>query len=245
MRIADKEFTMLASGYRSRLAKKPFSPAGALCVPLLMLSGLFLLSGSYASNLDAVVAGLQQRYASVKTITGAFRQTYRAPGIDQVESGVFKMKRPGLMRWEYQQPEEKLFITDGHEAFLYSPMDRQVTIQPFSASDMRDTPLEFLLGGADIQKSFSVSWESDIKREAEHTVMIRLTPRKSGQGYEFVVLEIDPKAFDIRRIVIREQGGNTSEFQLTNVVLNARIREKEFRFNPPKGVEVIRLNNEE
>jgi len=194
-----------------------------------------------AADLETVAVGLQQRYASAVTMTGSFQQTYRAPGIEQVESGVFRMKRPGLMRWEYQKPEQKLFIADGKEAFLYVPLDRQVTVHSFSASDMRGTPLEFLLGGADIRKNFSVSWENSFKPAAEKTLLIRLTPRSGQSEYKFLVLELDPQNYDLRRITIHEHGGNTSEFLLSNTTANTKIENREFQFKPPKGTEVIRM----
>ena len=196
---------------------------------------------SFSADLDAVVAGLQQRYASVTTMTGSFRQIFRAPGIEQIESGVFRMKRPGLMRWEYRQPEEKLFIADGREAHLYVPQDRQVTVQPFSASDLRGTPLEFLLGGADILNSFVVSWENSFKPVSEQVLLIRLTPRRGQSEYAFLVLELAPKNYDLRRITIHEHGGNTSEFILSNMTANAKIDNREFQFKPPKGTETIRM----
>jgi len=207
--------------------------------------GLIGVMDSHAWDMNALVAGLQRRYASVETVAGDFQQTYRAPGIDQIESGVFRMKRPGFMRWEYRQPEEKLFVADGHEAFLYVPRDRQVTIQSFSASDIHGTPLEFLLGGADIKKNFSVMPESGFRPIAEHTVLLRLIPRSGGGDYDFLVIEIDPNTFELRRIIIREHGGNTSEFVLTNVIVNTKMENKEFQFKPPRGIEVVRLKNEQ
>lgn len=215
------------------------------CLFLLVLSVLSSIAAAAVSDPDALVAALQQRYASVETVSGSFQQTYRAPGIRQIESGVFRMKRPGLMRWEYRLPEEKLFIADGREVFLYSPRDRQVTVQPFSASDMHGTPLEFLLGGADIRKTFSVSWESRTKPTAEQTAVVRLKPRAVRGEYEYLVLEIDTKTSDLRRIVIHEHGGNTSEFLLTDLTLNGKMENKEFRFKPPKGVEVVRMDSVE
>jgi outer membrane lipoprotein carrier protein len=118
-------------------------------------------------------------------------------------------------------------------------------VQPFSASDIRGTPLEFLLGAAEIKKSFDVSWEPQHKLTAGQAALIRLTPRSSEGEYEFLVLEIDPKSFDLRRIVIREHGGNTSEFLLTGIAVNVKMGNKEFQFKIPKGVEVVRLNSEE
>ncbi len=211
---------------------------------LLLLSGLGFIDPAQAEDVETVVAGLQRRYASVGTITGNFQQTYRAPGMDQVESGVFWLKRPGYMRWEYRRPEEKLFVADGHESFLYVPQDRQVTVQPLTAADLHNTPLRFLLGDADIDKSFTVSWEMDLRPQMGNTNMIRLTPRKRESEYAFLALELDQTKSDIRRIIIRELSGNTSEFLLTNVSANVKIENKEFQFKIPKGVEIIRLNDE-
>jgi outer membrane lipoprotein carrier protein len=209
-----------------------------------MAAFFFLLAKSPAADLDAAVAGLQKRYAAVETVAGSFRQTFRAPGLDEVESGVFKMKKPCLMRWEYRQPEEKLFVADGRDAFLYVPRDRQVTSQPFSAADMRDTPLELLLGQADIKRKYVASWETALRPQMEKTFLIRLTPRRPEGDFESLVLEIDQSTYDLRRIVMRESGGNTSEFLLTNVITNTKLNNNEFQFKPPKGVEIVRMNEE-
>jgi outer membrane lipoprotein carrier protein len=212
---------------------------------LSLFSSIFLFSSAAAlsADLETVLAGLQKRYATAVTVTGSFRQTYRAPGIDQVESGVFRMKKPCLMRWEYRQPEEKLFIADGRDAYLYVPSDRQVTVQPFSSADMRDTPLELLLGQADIEKNYVASWEKVLKPEVEKTLLIRLKPRRIDADFDSLVLEIDQNTYELRRILMREADGNTSEFLLTNVVANAKVNNSDFRFKPPKGVEQIRLDD--
>ena len=47
--------------------------------------------------------------------------------------------------------------------------------------------------------------------------------------------------FDLRRITIHEHGGNTSEFRLSNLIANVKIDSKEFQFKPPKGTEIMRL----
>jgi outer membrane lipoprotein carrier protein len=232
-------------GRNSEPRKNPlvFSRRQAFRGILLFLYGMIGTAISFAQDLGAAVTALEKRYSSVASITGDFRQIYKGPGIEQVESGNFKMKRPGLMRWEYRQPEEKLFVADGREAFLYVPLDRQVTVQPFGASELRSTPLDFLLGGGNILKNFAPSWETRVRPLTEKALQIRLTPRKAGEPYEYIVLELDSNSYDLRRITIREEGGNTSEFVLANVTANAKIGDREFQFKPPKGVEVVRLGN--
>lgn len=187
---------------------------------------------------------MQRRYESVSTIRGDFEQTYRAPGVEQIESGSFALKKPGLMRWEYRKPEEKLFVADGKEFFLYVPGDRQVTVQPFSLSDMRHTPLEFFFGAADFSASFIPSWDAEFKPKSGGSAMIRLTPRKIQPEYSFLVLELDRKSFEIRGMVVREPGGNTSRFAFTNLAVNGKMKPGDFQFKAPKGVEVVRFAGE-
>jgi outer membrane lipoprotein carrier protein len=212
-------------------------------MPLFLICVFFYgyPQATYAQDLTLAMAGVERRYASVQSATGRFQQTYRAPGIDQVESGSFWLKKPGLMRWEYSKPEEKLFIADGRECFLYVPQDRQVTVQPLSASDLRSTPLAFLLGEGNISKNYSASRESEFRSIHDNTILIRLTPRRYEEMYVFLILELDVATYEIRRVTLREHSGNTSEFLLTNVATNVNVEKKQFRFSPPRGVEVIRL----
>jgi len=75
----------------------------------------------------------------------------------------------------------------------------------------------------------------------EGTVMIRLIPKTSRTDYSFISLEVDRETHEIRRISIREQTGNTSEFIFTNLSYNRKLDRKLFQFSIPQGVEVVRL----
>ena len=72
--------------------------------------------------------------------------------------------------------------------------------------------------------------------------MLRLTPFDKEGDYAFIVLELDKANFDIRRIVLREQGGNTHEFLFSNIVINKALDAKLFTFKKPKGVEALRMD---
>jgi len=216
----------------------------ALGFRLWIISALFLncaASVAFAADVDEALSGMERRYVAADTAAGNFRQIYRAPGMTQEETGVFQLKRPGLMRWEYRTPEEKLFIADGKDCFLYVPLDRQVTTYPLTPADLGRTPFAFLFGGGNIRRDYSTSSEMEFKPEFSDTILLRLTPVHDNGEYVFVTLELDAKAFDIRRVIIREQSGNTSEFHLSGVVLNQKMNDRSFQFKPPKGVEVLRI----
>jgi len=217
----------------------------ALGFRLWIISALFLIcaasSSASAADIDEALTGMERRYTAADTAAGSFRQIYRAPGMTQEETGVFQLKRPGLMRWEYRTPEEKLFIADGKDCFIYAPLDRQATTYPLTPADLGRTPFAFLLGGGNIRRDYSAAAETEFRAELSDTVLLRLTPVQDNGEYIFVTLELDAKAFDIRRVVIREQSGNTSEFHLSGVVLNQKMNDRNFQFKPPKGVEVLRV----
>jgi outer membrane lipoprotein carrier protein len=211
----------------------------------MMLFFVFLalaaLQGQSTDNVADAVSGLQRRYANVQTIAASFQQSYRAAGIEQTESGVFWMKKPGLMRWEYQKPESKLFIADGVHFYLYLPEERQVQIRAFSRTELHNTPLQFLLGRGEIQKSFAVSRETELQRRIPGSILLRLEPRDSQQEYSHLTLECDSKTYELRRIVIHERLGSTSELLFSDMKTNVKIDAKKFKLEIPKNAEVIRL----
>ncbi len=213
-----------------------------------MLSLLFIAHLCISAPLSAddrlieTVLGVQKRYAAVESVSAAFQQTYRAPGIEQVESGTLVMRKPGLMRWEYAVPEKKLFVADGRKTWLYTPADRQVMVREFTSADLRNTPLRFLLGQGDILKSYTPAWEREFTSKAADSLLVRLVPRIPDQDYRFIVIECDAKSFELRRIILREATDNTSEFLFSGMNLNVRTDRKQFEFKPPKGVEIIELD---
>ena len=226
--------------FRSGIPRRLTQAAGLVASVCL---ASFAFSPGYArEDLASAIAGLQRRYAAVNTLRADFRQTYRAPGVDQTESGTMTMKKPGLMRWEYREPEIKLFVADGRDTYLYTPADRQVLVQRFTAADLRSTPLQFLLGQGDIGGSFFVSWEPDLNPLAVGNLLLRLSPRSEEPGYTHVTIECDGGSFDVRRIVIHERSGNTSEFVFSSQRTNMKVDDRQFQFKIPKGVEVVRLD---
>jgi outer membrane lipoprotein carrier protein len=214
---------------------------------LLCICGLLLqiqMGGwleAQSADATAAIAGMQRRYAAIHTLRVEFTQHYRGPAVDQTESGTMYMKKPGLMRWEYRNPEVKLFIADGRQTYLYTPEDRQVLVQRFTAEDLRSTPLQFLLGQGDVARTFEVSWDGN-PAPGDKDLVFRLTPRAAESEYAYLVVASDRTSFEMRRLVIHERNGNTSEFVFRDMQANVKIDAKQFEFKIPKGVEVVRLD---
>src|SRR6266481_4707968 len=82
---------------------------------LMRFHSLFFFFLTVTNNLDveAVVARLQARYHSARTLQATFLERYRENGrVVRVEAGTAYFRRPGKMRWEYdarsREPKRRL-----------------------------------------------------------------------------------------------------------------------------------------
>jgi outer membrane lipoprotein carrier protein len=175
------------------------------------------------------------RHRTVRDLTARFIQTYRSGlvGREIVESGTLSLKRPGRMRWEYREPERKTFVSDGQKYYFYIPADRQVVVRD-QASDRSVTTL-LLTGQSDILAEFNVALEAPLHGRPR----LRLTPRRADAEVEELVLEVDERD-RIRAIQVRDAQGSESRFQFEGMRENVGLEDGLFRFEMPKGVEVVR-----
>ncbi len=212
---------------------------------------LFLLASlASASDFKPVRQALEARYQHARTLRAEFFERYSdGSGGAAAESGVVYFSRPGRMRWEYESPEEKLFLVDGKNAWFYVPADHTSSRAKIRESSDWRTPLALLAGKTDLSKlcrlieltsEDSPSKHSDLQPTAGDAVL-RCIPRGSdeaGSAAPDVLLEVDPEGW-LTRIVIHEAGNVQTEFRFGNWTENLPIPEAKFHFQPPPGVAIV------
>lgn len=214
---------------------------------LSIASGSMPASPSYSpspSDLSAPVQEyvdrLQASYHEVKTLRAEFVQTFISGGRTRVESGTVYFARGGRMRWDYREPQEKLFLSDGKKLMLYVPEEKQLTRSPAKSSEDARVPFRLLLSHLNLRRVFGRIEFADqtIKRQPGDEVLRALPKHEDEDGYHEVFLELTP-AFDIHRLVIRYADQSSMEFSFTQIVRNVKLDPTLFRFNPPAGTEII------
>jgi outer membrane lipoprotein carrier protein len=220
---------------------------------VLVLLALTLNSGS-ATDVKAAVRALESRYSRAHTLKAAFFERYSdGNGSAQSESGVVYFSRPGRMRWDYESPEQKLFLVDGTNVWFYVPADRTASRAKMKESSDWRTPIALLVGKAELNRlcgsieivdpaSAAGNRPEPRPSEAGNT-LLRCTPRKSsGDGeqdtFREVLLETDSDA-RLVRVIIREAGDVETEFRFGNWQENIAIPEALFHFQPPPGVTIV------
>ena len=190
--------------------------------------------------LDELIRQFESSYHDVRTLQAGFSQEYAAWGRTRVESGEVYLSRGGKMRWDYQKPEQKLFVSDGRNVMLFVPAEKQLTRTPLKASDDVRVPLELLVSHPNLRRAFSrIELADPSTGVSPGDRVLRAYPRRGQeQDYHDVLVEITP-SFDIRRLVITYPDETTMQFTFDRISRNASLSPSLFEFSPPAGTEVI------
>jgi len=184
---------------------------------------------------------LQKKYSAVKGFSADFVHSYRGGVLNKelTERGHLLIKKPGKMRWEYTDPEKKLFVSDGVRIYFYIPEDKQVTVTRMPSGDEATTPALFLTGRGDLARDFQSSFTALPAGAVPGSRALKLVPKTPQPDYDWLVLVIDPATLALRGLSYGDPQGGTSTISFNNLKENGAIADKEFEFKPPRGVDVV------
>ena len=213
------------------------------CVAILLLS-IALTVSAMSEDVHAIAQAVDEHYNHLRTLEAEFTEIYRGSGMERTESGTLWLakggaKKPGKMRWEYRSPRDKLFVSDGRDAWFYVPGDRQA--RKTDARKLEDirSPLAFLLGKSRLEKELQgLSLAPDVKPLAAGDVVLRGVPRAMADRVSEIQVEINPE-HQIVRIVIDDVDGSTTEYRFSEQKENVAIAAGKFEFKPPAGTETV------
>ena len=214
--------------------------------PLQLLLGVLAVSAFAGdADLDRLLKGVETRYNRAKTLQVLFHEEYTPPGpgggpARRSESGRLMLQKPGRMRWDYSQPQGKLFISDGKFMWLYTPAGpsghpRAEKMKLQETDDMR-APLAFLLGKLNFQKEFR-----NVQARPEGAgagTRITAEPKTDNLPYsavEFVVTAQNR----IREVKVTGFDNSILDFTFEEESLNPPLDGKLFQFQAPPGAEVV------
>ena len=210
--------------------------------PLLWLVLIVPAAFASAEDVHSIATAIDEHYNHLRTLQTEFTEVYRGAGIERMESGTLwlakgGMKKPGKMRWEYRSPREKLFVSDGKDAWFYVPADRQARKTEARKLDDIRSPLAFLLGKSKLEKELqALSLAPDVTPLTSGNVVLRGVPQALADRVSEIQLEVTPD-HRISRIVIEEVDGSVTEYRFSDQKENGAIADRRFHFTPPAGIE--------
>lgn len=165
---------------------------------------------------------------------GEFEQKVHDRGgrLTQESKGSFVFQRPGLFRWVYAKPVDQVIVGDGERVWIHDRDLNQVTVRKLSRA-LGSTPAALLAGSADVEKAFDLS-EAGTRDGIE---WLEAKPREAEAGFARVRMGFD--ANGLRAMELFDHFGQTTQLRFLNLVRNPKVDAAEFRFQPPKGADVL------
>lgn len=147
--------------------------------------------------------------------------------------GHMALQRPGKFRWDTQQPNKQLIVTNGQKVWIYDPDLEQVSIR-YLTKEAGETPALLLSNtNATLENDFRVQMLSD----DSSLQWFLLTPRDKGSMFEAIRLGFANQ--QIRQMQLQDHLGHVTRIRFDRIVVNATLSPSLFTFRPPANVDVI------
>ncbi len=210
----------------------------------ILLFAIPLTAHGLSEDVHSIAQAVDEHYNHLRTLQAEFTEVHRGSGMERTESGTLWLakggaKKTGKMRWEYRSPREKLFVSDGKDAWFYVPGDRQARRTDARKLDDIRSPLALLLGKSKLEKELrGLSLAPDVAAVADGDVVLRGVPQALAERVSEILLEVTPE-HRIVRIVMNEVDGSVTEYRFSELKEDEAIAEGRFRFIPPAGTETV------
>jgi outer membrane lipoprotein carrier protein len=171
---------------------------------------------------------------STQTARGTFEQKVydRDRRLTQESKGGFVFNRPGKFRWVYDKPVDQVIVGDGERVWIYDRGLAQVTVRKLARA-LGSTPAALLAGSSDVDAAFELA-EAGAKDGLE---WLEAKPKDREAGFEKIRMGFSGAG--LQTMELTDNFGQTTLLRFTSLQPNAKVEAKEFRFEPPKGADVL------
>ena len=207
--------------------------AGVLLTSLGVAAPMVALTQSaHAAPADNLTAAkrLNKLLTNTKSMTANFSQTTKGASSGTF-SGVMSVQRPNNFRWETKSPSQQLIVANGNSMWVYDKDLEQATKQAVD-SQVGNTPALLLSGDpSKIDSNFKITQPYDNKN------YYVLYPKSANASFKS--LSISFSGGKPVMMVLNDTLGQTTSIKFSAIKLNPSINASQFKFTPPKGVDII------
>ena len=199
---------------------------------LLATSAFAFAGAAHAAALDQ----FKSFVASTQSAKGEFTQQQlgksKSGKATPVSSGSFVFARPGKFIWTYQKPYEQVLQADGETLYIYDKDLNQVTTRKLGNA-LGSSPAAILFGSNKLEENFSLSEAG----ERDGMEWLNATPKAKDTSFEQISIGLKggvPMAMELK-----DTFGQTSRLTFTNFQRNPQLGAQQFKFEVPKGADVV------
>jgi outer membrane lipoprotein carrier protein len=189
---------------------------------------------------DVIAEKVQAFYDGAKTFQASFSQRYTifAYNKKKESQGSVAFVKPGKMSWRYTNNGNRV-VSDGRLLKVYDADNKQSYEQEVGKSAY-PAALSFLLGEGKLTGSFAIKKLSAQTVGFKGGYVLLAIPREPTPAYQKMLLFVDGKTFQVRRVLLIDAQKNKNVFDFSDPVVNVPVPASEFQFSAPAGTQVIK-----
>jgi outer membrane lipoprotein carrier protein len=189
---------------------------------------------------DVIAARVQAFYDGAKTFQAQFTQRYTifAYNKKKESQGRVAFVKPGKMSWRYTSNGNRV-VSDGKLLKVYEADSKQLYEQDMTKSAY-PAALSFLLGEGKLTASFALKKLNAQTVGFKGGYVLVGIPREPTPAYQKMILYVDGKTFQVRRVQMIDAQKNKNVFDFSEPRVNEAIAASEFAFSAPAGTQIIK-----
>ena len=199
--------------------EKSFKKNFLLACGLAIAGAVVAIAGPvFADTRADTLQALKEHYRKVPTMTGEFLQF--GPQGDQ-SSGTFAIKRPGKVRFDYEDPSPVEVVSNGLAVMVVNNK-----LKTFDSYPLKNTPLKLLL---DDELQIDSDAVIDVMKSEDLTTIV--LGDKQLFGNSVITLLFEPETFELRQWTIKDAQGKETSVMVFNVEDNVELSNRLFQIN--------------
>ncbi len=189
-------------------------------------------------DIAAVLENVRAYYREAGDFQLAFQQDYhsRITRRAKKSEGQVRFAKPGKMRWDYEKPEKKSFISDGRELWMVTWDDKRAKVKKDLKASSLESSLGFLWGGGDLHGDYEIRRLKLAKLENQvevgKRIALELVPRKPAQ-FDTLYLLLDPQSGRIEEALLVDKLENLNHLTFTDPKTRQNFDKNVFTFRAP------------
>jgi len=196
-----------------------------------------------------VARAVQAFYDQTRDVTASFHQTYVNKLYKRTDrsSGKVVFKKPGMMRWDYAQPNGKVIASTGKTLLVYEPGDEgepgQVIEQTIAQAQLPQA-LAFLMGTGKLEDDFTFRLLDATAEGFTTGDVLELRPKTPTPHFDRLLFYVERAAAVrglVRRQLIIDSTGNRNRFDFSKLKFNSNVDAGPFKYTPPAGTRRVEM----
>lgn len=165
-----------------------------------------------------------------QALSAQFTQITRLNNQQQLTQGHLLLAKPNRFVWAINRPHTQKFVSDGQTMWQYDPALNQVIVHNHMVWQ-NNTPLAILTGQANLAQSYTI-----VKSNPNHFVLTSKNPQALIPQIQLWFTADLPA-----RLRLINATGQATQVDFSQVQLNPKLTDGEFKFVIPKSADVFKM----